>query len=346
MKMQIILRVWLFAVGIPVLGNMPPFPVNPKVIEAIKKHDVKRVKEMLDKGVDFNVYDDSEGSALTIAISLDYEDIVNLMLQHKVSVAPEWDRTGPVDTAIKTGNLKILKNLAEAKADLNDIGYDHTPLMLAIQNKRMDCIRFLVENGVDIEKEDPLGRTALNEACFCNYFEAVEYLVEKGADFRHRDGRGQDENTLTYAANVGNLGLLKKLMQKGADIFEVSPKRKKVLLHYAAWKYLNHYKHYGEIVPIPEKISMIRFLVSKGLRINAQDILGDTPLIMAVRANYIEIAKTLLELGADKTIKNKEGKSALDYAETEVKDPILIQVLTDSVSKGGKCGKVSDTSKP
>src|SRR3569833_2130000 len=69
----------------------------------------------------------------------------------------------------------------------------------------------------------------------------------------------------------------------------------------------------------------VRFLVAHGACVNAQDDLGDTPLLAAVDAAFYRAkpangesslltARLLVELGADQHIRNGHGQTPRDYA--------------------------------
>ena len=53
---------------------------------------------------------------------------------------------------------------------------------------------------------------------------------------------------------------------------------------------------------------------------------GSTALVIAVRNGYLKAVKVLLELGADQSIRDADGKNALEYAR-EAKNQIQIDLL-------------------
>lgn len=61
----------------------------------------------------------------------------------------------------------------------------------------------------------------------------------------------------------------------------------------------------------------IHILLKCNANINAADYRGDTALHIAVFHRHTDVVKTLLEHGADATIKNRNGKIAFDYAMME-----------------------------
>ena len=63
--------------------------------------------------------------------------------------------------------------------------------------------------------------------------------------------------------------------------------------------------------PSPE---VVHFLLHEGIEVNDVDDKGQTALILAAAFNSnAEVITALLENGADKTIKDKHGKTAADY---------------------------------
>ena len=54
--------------------------------------------------------------------------------------------------------------------------------------------------------------------------------------------------------------------------------------------------------------------------LNHPDIIGYTPLMTASYHGHTEVVRVLLAAGADKDLRNKKGKTALDLAIGEKKD--------------------------
>ena len=62
---------------------------------------------------------------------------------------------------------------------------------------------------------------------------------------------------------------------------------------------------------------MVRTLLKHDADINLQDDNGISALMEAVQADSEDSVSILLEAGADKTLKNSDGKTALDLAVKE-----------------------------
>jgi len=104
-----------------------------------------------------------------------------------------------------------------------------------------------------------------------------------------------DESPLMLAALAGDLELCRLLIQKDADVNKTgwAP------LHYAATN--GH-------------LEVLRLLLDENAYIDAASPNGSTPLMMAARYGTATAVKLLLEAGADATLKNMLGLSALDFA--------------------------------
>ncbi|GGZ71510.1 ankyrin repeat domain-containing protein [Algibacter mikhailovii] len=61
-------------------------------------------------------------------------------------------------------------------------------------------------------------------------------------------------------------------------------------------------------------LPIAKYLIEHGAQINAQNNLGYTPLIFASMYDQTEMVALLLKHGADKTVTDKSGKIAVDYA--------------------------------
>jgi hypothetical protein len=106
------------------------------------------------------------------------------------------------------------------------------------------------------------------------------------------------------------------LLAQGADIEAVDSKGK-TALHFAARK---------------QHDAAVKLLLSKDAVIDIADIKGNTPLLTAAAGGSLPVVKTsetvqaLLGAGADKSLTNKNGKTALDIAAGNEEIVNLLQV--------------------
>lgn len=106
---------------------------------------------------------------LHYACELHYHDIVKFLISIGADANILNDTgNGPVYCASESGDLELMEILfKQGKANLNcaDIS-DWTPLHAAVGNGRLDMVRFLVSNKVNLHTKTDDGRTALTLAFF------------------------------------------------------------------------------------------------------------------------------------------------------------------------------------
>lgn len=151
----------------------------------------------------------------------------------------------------------------------------------------------------------------------------------------------QGHTALHYASYRGNIEVINKLIESGADI-EVSNNRGLNVLHMASQG-----NQPGALVYFTEKYSMnihsvddlgstplhwacytgsetsVLFLLSWDPKVNAQDREGLTPMHLAVMSERTRIIKKLLQKGADKKIKDNKGRTPYDLAVAKSKFTIV-----------------------
>ena len=81
---------------------------------------------------------------------------------------------------------------------------------------RLERIRLSLEQGLDVNKADPGGRTALMMAAFEGYTEVVELLLDHGAEVDRRDSTGR--TAMMYASSGPFPQTVEVLIQSGADV--------------------------------------------------------------------------------------------------------------------------------
>jgi len=168
-----------------------------------------------------------------------------------------------------------------------------TPLMLAAENDALESVKALLEHGADANMRDPEGYTPLMLAAANSALESVKALLEHGADANMRDPEGY--TALMLAAQNGHARCTKALSQY-TDI-NIRNKEGYTALMFAVLQD-NH-----------EVFNCL--LGGKKLKINKQDNIGRTALMLAAIHGNSDYVLTLLHKNADPNKKNKFGDTAL-----------------------------------
>lgn len=124
------------------------------------------------------------------------------------------------------------------------------------------------------------------------------------------------ETALMLAALQGDLATARALIERDADVNQVgwTP------LHYAA-------SSLGDDVP-----AVTALLLEHHAYIDAASPNGTTPLMMAVRYGRPEVARLLVDEGADPAIKNELGLDALAFAQ-QAKRPDMHELILQAIRK-------------
>lgn len=197
-------------------------------------------------------------------------------------------------------------------------------------NQEAEVVR-LLDSGVDINMQNGEGWTALHVAAEQGQARMVRYLLARGADPNAKTARGK--TAYDVAAGYSEVqGLLKAKMRAADDPFgaylggapaprpggatgdysersrngpndgRTASTRARLEARDAVW-----YNNKGELTAI----------LDAGLDVNALDEASrETLLHAAAWRDRIDIAKLLLARGADRTIRDKDGKRPADYAQS------------------------------
>ena len=119
--------------------------------------------------------------------------------------------------AAKSGNLERVQVLMKRGVDMNNSNKGRTPLFVASRYGHSAVVRFLVEQGADMEKAGKDDNwTPLMTASYYGHEEVVWYLLEQGANRDNCDDQGR--TSLHWVVRAGNLEITKLLMVYGADL--------------------------------------------------------------------------------------------------------------------------------
>ncbi|KAK7495461.1 hypothetical protein BaRGS_00013400, partial [Batillaria attramentaria] len=155
------------------------------LLDACNKNDIKKVKELINRGVSVNCHDSRNcETPLHVACRIGNEDLLKFLLNKGADVKAKNDKGfTPLHTACKYGNQVAVKRLIAKGANVNAVGEDElSPLHLACQYGRTDVLDELLRLGAQIEAKDIKQMRPLHLACKTGSLGLVEALIKKGAD--------------------------------------------------------------------------------------------------------------------------------------------------------------------
>ena len=205
--------------------------------------------------------------------------------------APQPDGATALHWAAHWNDLSTAGRLLDAGADenaANDLGV--TPVMLAAENGSGPMMRRLLEAGADASAAVSTGEPVLMRAARSGGVEAVTALLEAGAVVDAREPtRGQ--TALMWAAAQRHPAVVRVLIEHGADPYARSAVRRRSA--HIGTRFGDRSNYTGVVD------------VDRG---------GFTPLLFAAREGAVEVARVLLELGANPDDVAADGTSALVLA--------------------------------
>lgn len=267
--------------------------------DAVEAGESERVRELLDSGVSVNALTIHHVTPLMTAARRRNEPIAKLLIERGADVNAKdkrsaiWEgRQTPLHYAVRAGSLEIVRLLIESGADVDCINQSwRTPLQEAVTGGRRSIVRFLLESGANPNGPEKCDDPPIVSAAR-NHCDLVAEFLKRGADPNRFGGSGRTAIGCTLS-----LECLRQLIEAGADV--------------------NRPDGHGE-TPLQQHLAfdliLIQTLIEAGADVNAQTF-GYTPLMIVMQnCPRYDVARILLEAGADPNIVGEHG-TVLDIYE-------------------------------
>jgi ankyrin repeat protein len=194
------------------------------------------------------------------------------------------DGSTPLQWAVYDGDVAEVKRLIDAGADVNLANnYGATPMSLAAVVADTEIIKLLLAAGADANSPNQDGQTALMSVARTGNVEAAKLLLDHGATIDARENFG-GQTALMWASARRHPEMIELLLARGANVNLASTNR----------DYQRHVTAEG--------------------RPKSLDSGGLTPLLYAARENCIACLDPLLKGGADINLPDPDGVSPLNVA--------------------------------
>ena len=251
---------------------------------ACQNGHLKIVELLTSKDVDLNVRFEDGRTPLMFAAQREHAGIVEHLLKcHAHSNIIDKHGATALTIACRYGYTEVALLLLNNGADPNLCSKEHeTPLMLAGQLGTAPIVKLLLEKGADPNVVHRNGGTALMVACQNGHIDVARLMLEGGADPDMRDSEGW--TALMFATHHGRCDVVKLLHSKHASIHLTESKTGSSALMIAIKN---------------GNLEMVDCLLSMGADRNMADNRNYTALMMACCLHYNDIAKLLIQRGAD-----------------------------------------------
>lgn len=237
--------------------------------------------------------------ALVVAARDGHFEAVRTLLAKRVNVN-ETARDGSTALlwAAHHSDLRMARALIAAGANFTTANrYGVTPLLEASRTGNTPMIAELLKAGAGVRRSDhPEGETPLMAASRTGKLAAVELLLDAGSDPNAADSY-QKETALMHAAGEGHVDVVNALLAAGAD-----PNAKAHVSPLSERKHADHAT--GGFTATMFAVrngheNVVRALAKGGADLKATNGDGLTATSIAVVNDRFDLARTLLDLGAD-----------------------------------------------
>ncbi len=247
--------------GVPIYAA----PTAAAVVDAARTDDLPAVRQLIKERADVNRAANDGASALLWAAFHSNEEMTKALLAAGAMVdAPNHYGVTPLLQASRNGSVPVIKALLDAGADPTRWHPEgETPLMAASRTGSVDAVRLLLAGGSFVNAADPF----------------------------------QEETALMWASAEGHVEVVKALLAAGAD-----PNLKAHVSLITERKNADHPS--GGFTALMWAVrngheDVVKALVAGGADLKLTNADGATATIIAIVNDRFDLAKELLDLGAD-----------------------------------------------
>lgn len=261
------------------------------LMNAAKKNNQEVFAKLLKKGADVNAGDSINATPLIWALAYGNNDIALKLIEANANVNARSDGGHmALLIAAKKGFTDIALKLIEkgGRVDAADNEYNSI-LHLALKKGHSETALMFIDKGVNIYAHNAQDQSAIMLAVEQDFQTVTAKLIAKGASLN---------GALINAADKGNVDLLSKLLDKGADVNAKDEDEVSALMRAAGGGHVD---------------AMLK-LIEKGANLNTKNIQGGTALMWAAARGHEQIVIKLIEYSVDVNAVSNDGRTAYALA--------------------------------
>jgi len=206
--------------------------------------------------------------------------------------------------AAARGQSDYIKALIAQGADINEPNkHGTTPLILAADNGHLEVVKLFIAQKANVNAKDNDQMTALMAAASDGHSEIVKVLMEANANpnITNKFGSTALANAVFFGHDEATKTLLSTGTKTNSEIGD------KTLLIAAGLG----------------NTPIVKTLLNAGFNIDARGKKGRTPIMVAIAFEHPETVQFLIDNKADLTVKDDEGATLMELAESENNSAII-----------------------
>jgi ankyrin repeat protein len=293
------------------IGGMYKFPL----LAALAGNHIRVAETLLKHGANVDIRGLAEQTPLHEAIESCVGMVQSLLNKGADVNCRNDDLHTPLHLAVYYGELKVARVLVEHKADVNSQNKEgKTPMHVLLGNSScdnddiLDLARLLLEHGADVNARQKYGCTSLHYAAFKGRVEVAQFLLDHGAKANMETENGETALHIVsrgeYGSEEHGISIARLFLGRGLDV-NAREKDGRTSLHWAAFK---------------GRVEVAQFLLDHGANANMASDTGETALNMVSEGEYdsqeqgVSTARLLLERGVDVNARRKDSWTSLHWA--------------------------------
>jgi ankyrin repeat protein len=214
--------------------------------------------------------------------------------------------------AAKQGNFAAVRAQLARRANVNEPARDgSTALLWAAYHSDVAAVRSLIAAGAKVNVANKYGVTPLLQASRTGDTPVMQALIDAGADvsMAHPDG----ETPLMAASRTGRADAVRLLLSRGAKVNATDSYQQQAPLMWAAAE--GHAEVVGMLLEAGANPNVRAHVTALEKREHADHPTGGfTPLMFAARNGHEAVVRALLKGGADPDVTNGDGATAMTIA--------------------------------
>jgi len=325
-------------------------------LEYAVDYNDKPIADILVKSLDLKKWRKKGDTLLHWAVRSINPALVKTIIEHGAPInAKDEQGNTPLDVALMIKNKKIINVLKESGGVAVNEDNQHKKEVRVSETEFINELKQIVSERRNINVPYYDDIIPLLEAISYGYKDAVSYLLQHKANPNvQTDG---SLSPLHIAAMQGYVNIAKLLIKHGAAIDANDKKHHHTPLHIAVTAQENnleltallleegakvniHGTHQGwtplHLAAVYGRADIAKLLLDKGADIDCKDQINETPLHKAVSYKNIETTKLLLKRGASVNTKNEFGETPLHKAAINADSEMVIILLENGANVNEK----------